>query len=242
MHTPQETLKEYQKDCHGKSAADTVAWALDKFGAQKIALASSFSIEDQALTHMVAQISRYPRIFTLDTGRQFQQTYDVMQRTMAKYGLVYEIYAPDAGELERMVSQFGPNLFYESVEKRKMCCEIRKTKPLKRVLGTVDAWICGLRREQSVTRDQIEVIEWDTQHGIFKINPLFDWTEQQVWDFVRANKVPYNSLHDKGFRSIGCSPCTRAVNEGEDVRAGRWWWESPDHKECGLHARGSCES
>ncbi len=237
MSEDQERLREYWNQLQGKGAEGILAWAASQFGAEKAALASSFGVEDQVLTHMLAGLDPRPRIFTLDTGRLFQETYDVMQRTVARYGLAYEVYAPDAGELKEMVSQNGPNLFYESVEKRTMCCEVRKTGPLKRVLGTVDAWICGLRREQSVTRDRIEVIEWDARHGIFKISPLFDWSEQQTWDYVRSNGVPYNQLHDQGFRSIGCRPCTRAVKEGEDVRAGRWWWESPEHKECGLHRR-----
>ena len=134
-----------------------------------------------------------------------------------------------------MVAEKGLDLFYESVENRKLCCHIRKVEPLKRALQGLKVWICGLRREQSVTRADLNVIEWDEANGLYKINPLIDWTEKQVWDYVHAEKIPYNKLHDQGYPSIGCAPCTRAVKPGEDVRAGRWWWESPDKKECGLH-------
>ncbi len=237
MGVDEQVLREFRKELEGRGAQDILSWTINQLGAARVAFASSLGVEDQVLTDMIAGMNPRPRVFTLDTGRLFQETYDLMQATMAKYGLSYAVYAPDTAELEALVSRFGPNLFYMSVENRKLCCRVRKTNPLKRILGTVDAWICGLRREQSVTRDGVEVISWDAQHGIYKINPLFDWTERQTRDYIRANGIPYNRLADQGFRSIGCQPCTRAVKEGENIRAGRWWWESPEHKECGLHRR-----
>ena len=151
------------------------------------------------------------------------------------YGIKIRLYFPDYKEVEDMVARYGVNLFYESIEKRRLCCHIRKLGPLKRAFSGLKVWICGLRREQSVTRTSDELVEWDANNGLLKLNPLIDWTEEQVWDYVRVHGVPYNKLHDQGFPSIGCQPCTRAVKPGEDVRAGRWWWEDPDHKECGLH-------
>jgi len=144
---------------------------------------------------------------------------------------------PDGEDVEEMVNSRGLNLFYESVENRKLCCHIRKVEPLKRALRGKDAWFSGLRKEQSVTRKNLALVEWDETNNKLKVNPLLNWTEQQVWDYIRANKIPYNTLHDKGFPSIGCLPCTRAILPGEDVRAGRWWWENPDNRECGLHVK-----
>jgi phosphoadenosine phosphosulfate reductase len=198
-------------------------------------LASSFGAEDQVLTQMLLRIDPSARIFTLDTGRNFQETYDTMQASVERYGVQYEVCAPEASDIAELVKIGGPNLFYESIENRKRCCDVRKLRPLRKVLSTVDAWICGLRRDQAVTRTGVELVSWDGEFGIYKICPLFDWNEEQVWDYIRANRIPYNALHDRGFRSIGCAPCTRAVAPGEDIRAGRWWWESPEHKECGLH-------
>jgi phosphoadenosine phosphosulfate reductase len=147
------------------------------------------------------------------------------------------VYFPDASSIEEMVNTKGINLFFESVENRKLCCNIRKIEPLKRAFAGLEVWICGLRREQSVTRQNMQRIEWDETNGIIKLNPLIDWTEEEVWKFIKDHGIPYNPLHDKGFPSIGCQPCTRAIFPGEDIRAGRWWWENPDTKECGLHKR-----
>lgn len=208
---------------------------LKQFGTGQVALASSFGAEDQVLTAMLAGVDRKARIFTLDTGRQFQETYDTQQHSVDRYGITYEVYAPEAADVAELVAKRGPNLFYNSIADRKRCCEIRKIRPLRKALSTVKAWICGLRREQAVTRQSVELVAWDDDHGIYKICPLFDWTEAQVWQYIREHNVPYNGLHDRGFPSIGCAPCTRAVQPGEDVRAGRWWWEAPEHKECGLH-------
>ena len=203
----------------------------------KIALSSSLGLEDQILTHMVCSIDKETKIFTLDTGRLFPETYDLIHRTNNKYGIRMQVYFPEAAQVEEMVNTKGINLFYESIENRKECCIIRKMVPLKRAFVGLQVWICGLRREQSVTRKDIQPIEWDQDNGIIKLNPLIEWTETQVWDYIKANKIPYNPLHDKGFPSIGCQPCTRAIMKGEDIRAGRWWWENPDTKECGLHKR-----
>ena len=221
----------------GKDAETTVREVLRILPAGRVVLASSLSVEDQVLTHLLCAVHARPRIFTLDTGRLFPETYETMERTMQRYGFRYEVLAPDTRELEEMVRMHGPNLFYQSVESRKLCCSVRKINPLRRVLSTADAWICGLRREQSVTRRSVDKIEWDEAFGLCKINPLIDWTQQQVWDYIRKNDVPYNALHDQGYPSIGCLPCTRGIEPGEDVRAGRWWWENPEHKECGLHVK-----
>jgi phosphoadenosine phosphosulfate reductase len=230
-------LEQYRTELSGKSAEAILSWALNQFGHKRVALASSLGAEDQVLTAMLAAASPDSRVFTLDTGRLFQETYNTQQETVKKYGLNFEIYAPAAEDVEQMVGQHGPNLFYESIQKRKLCCEVRKIRPLSRALGTVDAWICGLRREQSITRYGVELIDWDAQYGIYKICPLYDWSEERVWDYIEKNQVPYNPLQKLGFRSIGCLPCTRAIGPDDDIRAGRWWWESPEQKECGLHRR-----
>jgi phosphoadenosine phosphosulfate reductase len=153
----------------------------------------------------------------------------------------YEIFFPETPEVEKMVNLYGPNLFYESVENRKKCCFVRKVKPLQRVISTLGVWITGLRKDQAVTRGAIEKIEWDETNGLIKLNPLADWSEEQVWEYIKRNDIPYNRLHDRGFPSIGCAPCTREVKPGEDIRAGRWWWENPEQKECGLHNRKTRE-
>ena len=194
------------------------------------------------LTAMVVRLNPKAHIFTIDTGRLPQETYDVIQSTMSKYGFQYEVLFPDYKDVEEMVSIHGPNLFYENRDKRTLCCHERKVKPLKRKLATLKAWICGLRREQAVTRSEIQKIEWDEGNGLVKINPLADWKSDDVWNYIRKNGVPYNKLHDKGYSSIGCSPCTRPIQLGEDVRAGRWWWEDPEHKECGLHVKKTKKS
>ena len=203
----------------------------------RIALSSSLGLEDQVLTHMVSKIDKATKIFTLDTGRLFPETYDLIHRTNSKYGLKMNVYFPDAMQVEEMAGTKGINLFFESIENRKLCCNIRKLQPLKRAFAGLDVWICGLRREQSVTRHDMQRIEWDEANGLIKLNPLIDWSEADVLEFVKTHGIPYNPLHDKGFPSIGCQPCTRAIFPGEDIRAGRWYWENPDTKECGLHKR-----
>lgn len=215
--------------------------AILEFAAQefksKIRFASSMGVEDQVITHIIAKEKIPVEIFTLDTGRMFHETYELIEKTEARYDITIKIYFPDATEVEDMVNAKGINLFYKSIENRKMCCGIRKIKPLKRALEGMNAWVTGLRREQSPTRNDMQVVEWDEANQLIKINPLLEWTEQQTWDFVNQHKIPYNALHDKGFPSIGCQPCTRAIQPGEDIRSGRWWWENPDTKECGLHLK-----
>lgn len=230
-------IKLLNEQFKNKSAQEIVDFAIDKFGLSKIILATSLSIEDQVLTHIFAKANKDSRIFFLDTGRHFQSTYDLLQNTAELYLMKFEIYAPNHEELEAIVHEHGPNLFYESIELRKKCCEIRKVNPLQRVLKTVEAWVCGLRQEQALTRQDLNVFEWDESHEIMKINPLAFWSEEKVWEYIKKENIPYNELYEENYRSIGCRPCTRAVNPGEDIRAGRWWWENPDKKECGLHIR-----
>jgi len=173
----------------------------------------------------------------LDTGRLHNDTYETMAKTSQKYGFNYEVYYPSQEHLEELIQKKGINLFYESVENRKACCRIRKVEPLSRALSKVSAWVTGLRKAQSVTRADIPLVEWDDVHQIIKINPLHDWSESDVWNYIKENSIPYNPLHDQGVPSIGCAPCTRAIKPGEDIRSGRWWWESPESKECGLHLK-----
>lgn len=220
-----------------KTAEEILKWSLEKYH-DKTALASSFGAEDVVLIDMLVKINSKARIFTLDTGRLPQETYDVIDKIKEKYKINIEVYFPDTGSVKKMVNEYGFNLFYKNIELRQLCCKVRKIEPLNRALKNLNAWICGLRREQSVTRTEIKKVEIDRAHNsIIKINPLTDWTEKQVWDYIKENNVPYNKLHDEGYPSIGCAPCTRAIKPGEDVRAGRWWWESPEKKECGLHCK-----
>lgn len=218
------------------NATELLAWFLKEYQG-RIALSSSLGLEDQVLTQMVCALDKNVTIFTLDTGRLFPETYDLIHRTNQKYGIQMQIYFPEAHHVEEMVRSKGINLFYNSVEDRKLCCRIRKIEPLRRAFSGLDVWICGLRRDQSVTRAEMQPIEWDENNGLVKLNPLIDWTEEQVITYIKDNKIPYNPLHDKHYPSIGCQPCTRAILPGEDLRAGRWWWENPETKECGLHKR-----
>ena len=216
------------------AAQDVVRLAHDRFG-RRVALSSSFGAEDMVLIDMLMRVDPQARIVTLDTGRLPQETYNVMDATRERYGTAIEVFFPQADAVQAMVAEHGVNLFYHSVDFRKLCCGIRKTEPLKRALAGLDAWITGLRREQSVTRTAVHKIEWDESNQLVKVNPLADWTQDDVWKYIREHNVPYNALHDRGYPSIGCAPCTRAIQPGEDQRAGRWWWEHPDTKECGLH-------
>lgn len=219
------------------SAEEVLTWAFEHFG-DRVAIASSFGLEDVALIDMAASIRPDVRVFTLDTGRLNQETYDVMDRIRNRYDLALEVMFPDAGEVEAMVREHGINLFYDSVQNRKACCHVRKVAPLRRALSTVDAWITGMRRDQNVTRTAIAKVEVDEGNGgILKLNPLADWSTDQVESYVSEARVPRNALHAAGYPSIGCEPCTRAIQPGEDPRAGRWWWENPETKECGLHLK-----
>ena len=229
---------------HNADAAEIVEWATERFGS-KAAFSCSFGAEDMVLLDLIARATPGSRgsirWFTLDTGRLFEETYELMQTARRRYKLPLEVYAPQASELEPMLARGGPNLFYDSVENRKACCQVRKVAPLARALSGVEAWIVGLRREQSTDRGSIETVSRDPMHqNIWKISPLADWTDGQVQEYLRARNVPTNPLHSKGFLSIGCAPCTRAVSPGEDPRSGRWWWEM-GVKECGLHHTLSAE-
>jgi phosphoadenosine phosphosulfate reductase len=230
-----EELERVNRDAEGWEPEDVLAWALDTFH-PRIAFASSFGVEDVAVIHMLAGLERDARVFTLDTGRLPAETYDVMERIRDRYALPLEVHFPERLAIEALEKEKGFFSFRQSVEERKRCCGLRKVEPLGRALGTLDAWITGLRREQAVTRTTLPIVEIDESHGgIVKINPIAKWSESKTWSFVRSNGIPYNRLHDQGYPSLGCAPCTRAIKPGEDVRAGRWWWENPDTKECGLH-------
>ncbi len=201
----------------------------------RVAFASSLGAEDMVLADAILTGAHPVRIFTLDTGRLHAETLGLVNRIANRYGCAVEIVRPDAEAVSGYVASHGANAFYESIELRKRCCHIRKVEPLRRALASADAWITGLRRSQSATRSDLPERVFDEQHGIFKFNPLADWEEADVWRYLRGRDVPYNPLHDKGYPSIGCEPCTRAIRPGEDIRAGRWWWESSDSRECGLH-------
>ena len=231
-----QLIRDLNERFRDASAQEVVGYFLKAYQG-RIALSSSLSIEDQTLTDIIVNQDKNTRIFTLDTGRLFPETYQLIEKTNMTYGIKIEVFFPDYHEVQRMVREEGINLFYNSVESRHRCCQIRKLEPLKRAFQGLDVWICGLRREQSITRQDMQVVEWDEMHQLIKVNPLISWTEQQVWDYIKMHSVPYNKLHDRGYPSIGCEPCTRAVQPGEDVRSGRWWWESPGHRECGLHQR-----
>lgn len=201
-----------------------------------VALASSLAAEDMVLTHAILDGGLPIEIFTLDTGRLNAETVAMIDRIAGRYGRAIGVVRPDPAAVEEYVAAHGPNAFYESVDLRKACCEIRKVAPLRRVLAGRSAWITGQRREQAVTRGELPLDEPDPVFGLHKYNPLALWTQEEVWAAIRALDIPYNPLHDRGYPSIGCEPCTRAIRPGEDLRAGRWWWESSDSKECGLHA------
>ncbi len=197
--------------------------------------ANSLGAEDMVLTDLIVKGQLGIEIFSLDTGRLPLETYDLMAKVQEHYGLKLKVFTPRAELLEPFVRENGINAFYDSVEMRKGCCHVRKVEPLQRALGGKKAWITGMRAQQSATRDGLPVRAFDAGNGLEKFNPLADWSEKEVWAYIKQNGVPYNALHDKFYPSIGCAPCTRAVTPGEDIRAGRWWWENPETKECGLH-------
>lgn len=200
-----------------------------------LTFSTSFSAEDQVITDQISGSGVPVAVFTLDTGRLFPETYSTWSRTLERYPITIDAYYPAAEKIQEFVRQYGPNSFYESVDNRKQCCHIRKVEPLKRALAGKAVWITGLRAEHSPNRGDMQVLEWDEANQIIKYNPLVHWTTDEVWAYINGHNVPYNSLHDKGFVSIGCAPCTRAIRAGEDFRAGRWWWEEQSKKECGLH-------
>ncbi len=235
MKFSEEDVKNLNREFERSSPEDILAWVSGNLG-RSAALATSFQVQGMVLVDMFVKADPGARIFTLDTGRLHSRTYEAMERTREKYNIGIEVLFPDTAEVEEMVTGRGVNLFYKSVENRRLCCQVRKTNPLNGYLKTLDAWITSIRATQTQQRAGSSKFEIDYLHGrMLKINPILDWTIDQVWDYVRKNDVPYNKLHDMGYPSIGCAPCTRAVEEGEDPRAGRWWWEQGSDKECGIH-------
>ncbi|MZH41266.1 MAG: phosphoadenylyl-sulfate reductase [Nitrospinae bacterium] len=225
------------KDFETKSPEELLRWSMDNYGLEA-GLASSFGVEDMVLIDMISKLGGPITIFTLDTGRLHEETYELMERVRTKYGLEVKTYFPDNKKVEDLIGQKGFFSFRESVENRKECCHIRKVEPLNRALSGLKAWVTGIRRSQGVTRTDIPKVLEDADHPpLIKINPLAEWSEEQVMNYITENNVPINVLHKRNYPSIGCAPCTRPVEPGEDIRAGRWWWENPEHKECGLHQR-----
>ncbi len=220
---------------------DFLALLVERFPG-KVTFSTSFSYEDQVITHAILKNNLPVSLFTLDTGRLFAETYSVWSSTNEAYGTRVTAYYPNQQLLQEFVAEKGPNSFYESVENRKQCCYIRKVEPLKRALAGNQVWITGLRSEHSGDRKDLPMVEWDEANQVIKYHPILHWTQEAVKTYIAANKIPYNPLHDKGFVSIGCAPCTRAIKPGEDFRAGRWWWEDADKKECGLHVHENAGS
>ena len=216
--------------------SEVIRWALETFAPERVAICTSLQIDGMAILDMAWRLDPRVRVFTVDTGRLPRETHQLLERVQRRYGLEVEVYHPAAAEVAAMVERHGEDLFRRSVPLRLTCCDVRKVRPLVRVLDGLDAWITGLRRDQWATRSNIRKIELDHDHGgIVKVNPLADWTEEEVWDYLRANDVPYHPLYDQAYRSIGCAPCTRPVLPGADARSGRWWWETNAPKECGMH-------
>ncbi|MBP3942795.1 phosphoadenylyl-sulfate reductase [Sphingobacteriaceae bacterium WQ 2009] len=228
-------ITSYIQELKGKTATEILAFVAENY-ADEAVFSTSFGYEDQVITDLIAQHNFPIALFTLETGRLFRETYAVWSRTLARYPLAIKPYFPDTEALQEFVNQTGPNGFYASVENRKSCCGIRKIEPLKRALKGYKIWITGIRADQSPNRQDMHNVEFDEGNNLIKIHPLFDWSLTEVKEYIKKNNVPYNILHDRGFPSIGCAPCTRAVQEGEDFRAGRWWWEDQSKKECGLHS------
>jgi phosphoadenosine phosphosulfate reductase len=230
-------LNEIRQQLHGLNIVEKLRH-LAQLYQNRIVFSTSFGWEDQVIMHLIFANQIPIKVFTLETGRLFPETYYVWNRTLEIYRQPIHAYFPQSDLLQKMVAAKGPNSFYESVENRKECCFIRKIEPLKRALAGNDIWITGIRAEQSANREHMEDVEWDEGNQLVKFHPIFDWTLDEVKEFIKVNNIVYNTLHDKGFPSIGCAPCTRAVREGEDFRAGRWWWEDQSKKECGLHVSG----
>ncbi|EAZ82236.1 ATP synthase F0, A subunit [Algoriphagus machipongonensis] len=228
-------MHELEAQLNELSAQEGLALIADLFPG-KVTFSTSLGQEDQVITQLIAEAHLPISIFSLDTGRLFPETLDLLARTEAKYKQNIKVYYPNTESIEKLVSEIGINGFYESVENRKSCCFVRKVEPLKRALAGNEVWVTGLRAEQSANRSDMNRIEWDEGNQILKFNPLLDWTFDEMIEYINEKKIPYNPLHDKGFISIGCAPCTRAISAGEDPRAGRWWWED-SKKECGLHAK-----
>lgn len=223
-------------DLQGISPEEGLSKVLELFPGNPV-FSTSFGAEDQVITHILTTAGLPIRCFTLDTGRLFPETYSTWSATIAKYPITIEAYYPNDQKLQEWVSKHGPNAFYESVDFRKACCHIRKVEPLKRALKDASVWVTGIRAAQSPNRENMPPLEWDETFQVIKYHPLLHFSDQDVLDYIRKHSIPYNPLHDKGFVSIGCAPCTRAIKPGEDFRAGRWWWEDNSKKECGLHVK-----
>lgn len=228
-------LKTLEKELLSRSLPERIQFIASYFAGERLVFSTSFGQEDQAITQAIASTKSAIEIFTLDTGRQFQESYELMDLTIKKYGISLQTFFPNTSSVETLVAEKGFNSFYTSVENRKECCFVRKMEPLNRALQGAKVWITGLRAEQSDNRADMPIIEWDENRQLWKINPLIDWSFSQLENYLQEHKIPQNPLHKKGFISIGCAPCTRAISEGEHPRAGRWWWEN-SQKECGLHA------
>jgi|ERR1700682_223276 len=218
----------------GTAPEAVLQWTYETF--PRVVIVASFQAESSVLIDMASRIREDVTVLTLDTGRLPQQTYDMIDRVRERYGIDVQVVSPGAADLQEMVGSHGPNLFYQSAEMRRLCCDVRKSRPLTRALKGYDAWVTGVRRQQAETRSHTEVVAPDREHdGMTKVAPLAGWSKDQVWAYIRENELPYHSLYDLGYTSIGCAPCTRATTAGEDERAGRWWWEENEVKECGLH-------
>lgn len=226
-----EQLMAELKDLSAESGLGLLA---ERFN-NTVCFGTSFSLEDQVITHLISTQKLNISLFTLDTGRLFPETYQVWNETIRQFDVPIKAYYPDKKQLQHFVTEFGPNAFYNSVQLRKKCCHIRKVAPLKEALENHKVWVTGIRSSHSVNREYFNIVQWDPAHDVIKYNPLLYWTDAEVKKYIQLHQVPYNQLHDKRFLSIGCAPCTRAVEEGEDQRAGRWWWEEENKKECGLH-------
>lgn len=226
------------RDAREKSTVGSAVALLEEVAAfwSPSAFATSFGVEDMVLLDLIARYAREIEVFTLDTGRLPEETYALMSAVRDRYPVPVRVYYPEAEPLQRWVGRNGPNAFFDSVAQRKECCHLRKVEPLSRALAGRKAWVTGLRRQQSPTRERLTLRSRDEANGLEKFSPLLEWTTEDVWDYVRRHDVPYNALHDAGYPSIGCAPCTRAVPTGDDIRSGRWWWEAAESRECGLHA------
>jgi phosphoadenosine phosphosulfate reductase len=221
-----------------QSATDILRWTFETFAPGKVAFSTSFGAEGMALLHLMVSSGYRPRVFTIDTARNFQETYDVWHEAVERLGVEIECYNPYPADIRELLAGQGPNLFYESVENRKACCHVRKVRPLPEALAGADVWMTALRREQAESRRDLQILSWSETYGLYKTCPLANWLQENVWSYIRANDVPYNKLYDKGFLTIGCAPCTRPVRPAEGIRSGRWWWEPEEPKECGIHIEG----
>jgi phosphoadenosine phosphosulfate reductase len=238
MNTMDTRLIALESALEGMDLPQMLAYVGKQFPGH-VVFSTSFGMEDQVITNAIVASHAPINIFTLDTGRLFNETYSVWASTINKYAIHIKAYSPETHTLNEWLEKVGPNAFYDSLENRKTCCRIRKVEPLKKALAGNKVWVTGIRATQSQNRGEMPILEWDEANSIIKFHPLVSWTEAEVRNYIQSHQVPYNPLHDKGFLSIGCSPCTRAIKPGEDFRAGRWWWEDNSKKECGLHSHGS---